>query len=87
MNSTSWSKKGVTCVSSVDDLPQHERASYYRKQAQEALKQAASSADQLSREGLLRVAAAWHGLASELERFATFSTGEHAEETPESSQN
>ena len=55
-------------VSLVDSLPPDQRAAYYRKQAAEALQKAGTEPQSHVREGFLRLAAAWHGLAAELEK-------------------
>lgn len=58
-------------VSSIDLLPLHKRIEHYRRQAAEALRQAGTSAEPHTREGFLKVAAAWHGLSVELERLVS----------------
>jgi hypothetical protein len=50
---------------SESSLP--ERTAHYRAKAEDALCQAAATTDPSRRNGLLHLAAGWHGLARELE--------------------
>ena len=49
------------------DLPLPERTAHYRAKAEDALIRATATADPALRDGLLHLAAGWHGLARELE--------------------
>lgn len=53
---------------SINSSTPAERIAYYRKQAEDALRRLDSTTDPAMRESLLRIAASWHGLASEIER-------------------
>jgi hypothetical protein len=49
------------------DLSLPERTAHYRAKAEDALTRATATADPSLRDGLLHLAAGWHGLARELE--------------------
>ena len=51
----------------TSDLPLPERTAHYRAKAQDALYRATATNDPSQRNGLLHLAAGWHGLARELE--------------------
>jgi hypothetical protein len=51
----------------TSDLSLPERTAHYRAKAEDALHRAAVTADPSLRDGLLHLAAGWHGLARELE--------------------
>jgi hypothetical protein len=51
----------------TSDSSLRERTAYYRAKAEDALERAAAAADPSVRDGLLDLAAGWHGLARELE--------------------
>jgi hypothetical protein len=55
----------------TSDLPLPERTAHYRAKAQDALNRAAATTDPSLRNGLLHLAAGWHGLARELETSST----------------
>ena len=50
----------------TSDSSLRERTAYYRAKAEDALERAAAAADPSVRDGLLDLAAGWHGLAREL---------------------
>ena len=52
----------------LDSLPLAQRVTYYRRLAEDALREAGAVGDRDARGGLLSMAAGWHLLASELER-------------------
>jgi|GEM_PF-6787839 len=56
----------------TSDSPLYERTAYYRAKAQDALYRAHVAIDPSLRDGLLHLAAGWHGLARELETSAGF---------------
>jgi hypothetical protein len=62
----------------TSDPSLRERTALYRAKAEDALERAAAAADPSIRNGLLHLAAGWHGLARELE---TKSAGPGAMET------
>ncbi|HEX4370594.1 MAG TPA: hypothetical protein VH019_04545 [Rhizomicrobium sp.] len=63
----------------TSDLPLPERTAHYRAKAQEALYRANATKDPALRDGLLHLAAGWHGLARELETNRTGFTAAEAE--------
>jgi hypothetical protein len=52
------------------DSPLYERTAHYRAKAEDALHRATATNDPSLRNGLLHLAAGWHGLARELETSA-----------------
>ena len=67
-NLHAWSKTGACFVPPLtSNLSLPERTAHYRAKAQDALQRASVTADPSLRDGLLRLAAGWHGLARELE--------------------
>jgi len=63
----------------TSDLPLSERTAHYRAKAEDALYRAAAATDPSLRNGLLRLAAGWHGLARELETKGSGFTAAEAE--------
>jgi hypothetical protein len=63
----------------TSDLSLPERTAHYRAKAEDALCQAAATTDPSVRNGLLHLAAGWHGLARELETSSIGYTAAEAE--------
>jgi hypothetical protein len=70
---------GVCMPPLTSDLPLPERTAHYRAKAQDALLRATATADPSLRDGLLHLAAGWHGLARELETRGSGFTAAEAE--------
>jgi len=60
-------------------LPLPERTAHYRAKAEDALTRATATNDPSQRDGLLHLAAGWHGLARELETKGSGFTAAEAE--------
>jgi len=63
----------------TSDLSLPERTAHYRAKAQDALRRATATNDPSLRDGLLHLAAGWHGLARELETKSAGFTAAEAE--------
>lgn len=63
----------------TSDLSLPERTAHYRAKAQDALRRATATNDPSLRDGLLHLAAGWHGLARELETQGAGFTAAQAE--------
>jgi hypothetical protein len=66
----------------TSDLPLPERIAHYRAKAEDALRRATATNDPSLRDGLLHLAAGWHGLARELETKSAGFTAANAETAP-----